>query len=426
MTYGMVLEEHFKFRTPAGHLFQGYIDCFLQLETPPVIIDHKTSSNIELYGKTEETLRIDYQANLYAYYAMQKLHVDEVALQWIYYQTKKTKKSKKVRLTVLRDEVERRVQAIDEVADQIKDVYDRGVATALELPPTPEACEKYGGCPYRHLCNLSPDLKGKSIMGQDTGSNEQFAKLLAELRAKTPAVAAPAAVAAPVNPPEFQPPPSAPPPTVVVAEPEPVAEAAPAPAKRGRPKKDATPAPAPAPTPEQLQQAVVESQKVQPIGYRYDPAAQTDRGLTAPLLRNGRPAGLSNLTFCWEPPPEDCDGVVVGSSSNSGTSGISLSLDPGAVFSEVSVVVSAPFEGGGSNRVSEDSEFGGAAGASSSFGGTGFEAPSAGASVWPSAGRVSVVGGLSKSGSAVSAEDSSRGISSGEVESSSSVLWFSS
>jgi hypothetical protein len=39
--------------------------------------------------------------------------------------------------------------------------------------------------------------------------------------------------------------------------------------------------------------------------YEYDPASIGDSGLAAPLNASGGPAGLSNLTFCWDEIPEE-------------------------------------------------------------------------------------------------------------------------
>lgn len=38
--------------------------------------------------------------------------------------------------------------------------------------------------------------------------------------------------------------------------------------------------------------------------YVYDPQATGDSGLASPVNASGNPAGLSNITFCWNPEPE--------------------------------------------------------------------------------------------------------------------------
>ncbi len=37
--------------------------------------------------------------------------------------------------------------------------------------------------------------------------------------------------------------------------------------------------------------------------YAYDPPITSDSGLASPVNSSGKPAGLSNLTICWNPPP---------------------------------------------------------------------------------------------------------------------------
>jgi hypothetical protein len=39
--------------------------------------------------------------------------------------------------------------------------------------------------------------------------------------------------------------------------------------------------------------------------YVYDPARLHDSGLASPINASGNPAGLSNITFCWNPPDEE-------------------------------------------------------------------------------------------------------------------------
>jgi hypothetical protein len=39
--------------------------------------------------------------------------------------------------------------------------------------------------------------------------------------------------------------------------------------------------------------------------YNYDPQATFDSGLASPINASGGPAGLSNLTFCWNPEEEE-------------------------------------------------------------------------------------------------------------------------
>jgi PD-(D/E)XK nuclease superfamily protein len=260
---GLLVEQEFHFVGPSGHSYLGYKD----LETDDDVYDHKTTSDLR-WQKTEEELRIDIQATLYAVDHFRK-HPDknEVKLHWVYYQTKNAKKSAVTRLRVQQDETWQRFLEIEKIADQMAVAATK---QPLELPPSINHCSAYGGCPHQGRCNLSPFDRMRSHVEQN--------KLLASLSLKKangaaavpppaalaapPPVAAPAAVpanqllarmraagapaamtpaAAPpvptevpaatgpaINPPEYQPPPIAPPPaTPPPAAPPPVASAAP-------------------------------------------------------------------------------------------------------------------------------------------------------------------------------------------------------
>jgi hypothetical protein len=198
-TPGMELEKEFSFETPAGQVFWGYKDVEL---TPcnggvdiPTIIDHKTTSDLK-WQKTETDLRSDPQAILYAVDAFSKNpESGQVRLKWIYYQTRRTRKSAVTELVVTPEDILPEFERLEAHASEMQSIETR-TKNPLDLPPSVEHCSAYGGCPYQGNCNLSPFDKMRSQVSQGTNS------LLAKLRAnKAPAPAA-------INPPEFQPPPA--------------------------------------------------------------------------------------------------------------------------------------------------------------------------------------------------------------------------
>lgn len=265
-TLGMRCEEGFAFESPAGHEYMGYKDVEITCEEP-IVIDHKTTSDLK-WQKTEEQLRKDPQAVLYAVDAFRKNpHAKTVHLKWIYYQTRGTRKSRVTHLRVLPEDLLSPFQAIEEQANEMAAIYAT-VKNPLDLPPSIDHCSAYGGCPFQAHCNLSPFEKLRSIMSTSTPTNTpKPGGLLARLAAakappitngdttvtryddKTPQgrVLAPTPESRVVNPPEYQPPPAPPPPVTdtATATPAPVTNAAPppaeAPTKRGpgRPKKEA-------------------------------------------------------------------------------------------------------------------------------------------------------------------------------------------
>lgn len=142
----------------------------------PVIIDHKTTKDFK-WVKSPEELQKDVQANVYAAYAMIKYQTDSVYVKWVYYKTKKPYKSKPVHLTMYRPQVEEQFKKLHLTAQDMVAILESG-KRALDLPPTPDACEAFGGCPYRHICNLSPLERMRSAMAQSADD------LIARLRAK--------------------------------------------------------------------------------------------------------------------------------------------------------------------------------------------------------------------------------------------------
>jgi hypothetical protein len=124
--------------------------------------DHKTTGDIR-YAKTEEQLRTDIQANVYAAVIFHYWpDITQFSAQWEYIQRRGTKKTVPRSLVMYRPEVEQRFSEIEEIVRTIE-TKRQGVTTATQLPANPASCSKYGGCPYQHLCNLSPEEHLRSI-----------------------------------------------------------------------------------------------------------------------------------------------------------------------------------------------------------------------------------------------------------------------
>jgi RecB family exonuclease len=160
--------------------YRGFIDARFQ-ETLPVILDHKTTSDLR-WAKTEETLRKDVQATLYAAEAMLRTGSEAVELRWIYYTTRKPYKSRKVSLVVVKDEIEKNFDEIDAVAAQMLAAY-RNHKSGAELPPSPMACGAYGGCPYLALkvCDLAPkDMLRAHLESDSQGRHSTMSMSLAD------------------------------------------------------------------------------------------------------------------------------------------------------------------------------------------------------------------------------------------------------
>lgn len=235
-TAGMTVEFEFRFQSPRGNMYTGRKDYIVR--TPgawPVVGDHKTTSDWK-WCKDSDDLRTNIQAIIYAADELLRSQGAAVDLEWIYYPTKVKADARKVSLRMLAPEVEQGFQAIDDLADQIHQV--RATIDAdhiLDLPPTLESCEKYGGCPHRFRCNFTPQGRLSAVMasqGKDDqsimsnlpplpqGSQDLMARLAAQ--AGQPTAAAPPSAPSPLDllrarqptaaapPPAYQPPPSLP------------------------------------------------------------------------------------------------------------------------------------------------------------------------------------------------------------------------
>jgi hypothetical protein len=181
-----------------------------------VVNDHKTTSSFG-WARTEEELKEDPQALIYAAEAMDRHKVDEIELQWLYMRTQGAPKSKPVRLTILRDEVEKGIaKHVDPLGVEMLEAHRTG-KKALDLPPTISACSAFGGCGYRNHCNLTvADIRRSQSHMEERkeGALEKLKREKAERAAAAGgaptngASAAAAPVVAPITPPTPAPAPS--------------------------------------------------------------------------------------------------------------------------------------------------------------------------------------------------------------------------
>lgn len=155
-----LVETWFKRAHPSGVTFHGRIDL-IDRRPPPRVTDHKTTSNIARWGKTESVLTTDLQAGIYAW------ATDIRNLKWVYYQTS-GERSKSVEVELSEAEVEATMARAVALALRIQHIRRSGVRTALQLAPNPNACSDYNGCPHIERCNLTTEEKVFSIMSNPT------------------------------------------------------------------------------------------------------------------------------------------------------------------------------------------------------------------------------------------------------------------
>lgn len=163
------VERSFRFK----HWF-GRVDAIgMTLERTPVLIDHKSTGNL-VNAKSEEDLLTDPQAVIYANAALAELPDAPYAdLMWVYYGTMKPFPTRKVVQRLTREYAARAIEPYDRLASGLIALRTSGLR-ALDLPPTPAACEKYGGCPHRQRCNLSSEQLMEAHMGTEPTIEEKI------------------------------------------------------------------------------------------------------------------------------------------------------------------------------------------------------------------------------------------------------------
>ena len=144
------LEKHFHTPPPTYTVpMVGYID----LVEPDIrrATDYKTKSSLSRYILTSEQLKTDVQAVLYSYEMARQMDWPDVTFRHLnILRTRPRRTSVEVAFT--RGELEDRIVIINDTLTRMKAASQ--AETVLEVEPTgfPQACEKYGGCPFRNIC----------------------------------------------------------------------------------------------------------------------------------------------------------------------------------------------------------------------------------------------------------------------------------
>lgn len=154
----------------------------------PFVSDHKTTKNF-MWAKTSKDLTGgdsdvgDVQAGLYAYDTMVKTGAAEVDLQWTYMCTTGAPKGEPTIATISRDQVDRIIHELElTTAEMILTKDEHPTASTVDQDPT--GCAAFGGCPFKDLCNLTPQEKMKAMMAQSKKESGVLGKLAARKAAK--------------------------------------------------------------------------------------------------------------------------------------------------------------------------------------------------------------------------------------------------
>ena len=221
---GRIAEAFLPFLPPPGpHLdieaefwhsyYYGKIDVAYLSETGvPVVMDHKTTSNIKLYAKTEQDLLGDPQAMIYADVVMERTGSNEAYLVWNYGATSKPLKVKRVALKVLREHSRSVLESLAPTAEEMQTLYkikayeeqtqppetihQTLTDMVLHLPPSMESCGKYGGCSNITRCAFTSEQLMRAAFAQKGSHSMTELNFLDSFKAKIQAAAAHSAVGA--------------------------------------------------------------------------------------------------------------------------------------------------------------------------------------------------------------------------------------
>ncbi len=204
------------------------------------ITDFKTTSDFK-YAKTEEELRADIQAQVYALERVRLCREEgldlggNVTFRHVYVRTKGGPAVRTSEVELYADDLEDARTKIRADVARMRELAEVEPSKAADVPYTLEACNDFGGCPHRSRCaSLGRHTKGvistlftdKGITPMETPKDPLAALLAARLQPKS----------VPINPPDGTPETelAEPPPVEVVEEspPEVVEEVTEEPRKR--------------------------------------------------------------------------------------------------------------------------------------------------------------------------------------------------
>jgi len=175
-----------------GVLWVGKID----LEYDNCIRDHKITSSAD-YALTEETIRNNCQALIYAYSLLVRKPSDEVVIGWTYGMPGKNPRAWKVETVFTPEHVHAALHPHNETAKKLVKLRVLN-PNPLTFEPDFTACEKYGGCEFQQICQPTAEQLMAAYMSEienTTSQGETKMGLLSGLKQKEAEGGAPASAA---------------------------------------------------------------------------------------------------------------------------------------------------------------------------------------------------------------------------------------
>lgn len=187
---GLKVEGYFKFKVASSPdiYFRGFKDYSVEPQYRedglPHVGDHKSCGNWA-YAKSADDLAGDPQAIIYAAHALEQYpDAPAVSLQWTYYGTKKKYRAHPVKAVLTREHVTATIaEAVLGAKELVSTLRSKKHPLELPIPEDTGTCEKYGGCPFKGNCNLSPAQRRPFAMSNTTST----ASLIDRIKARNAA-----------------------------------------------------------------------------------------------------------------------------------------------------------------------------------------------------------------------------------------------
>lgn len=208
-TAGLEVEAPFQLDLGDGIALRGIKDLRIRAAYRgglPYVGDHKTTSDLQ-WAKSPEALLVDDQAVAYGYEEMCESGAEACDLQWTFVEVRDTgpiRPARPVWVQLTRNRAEAHMVRVKELAVHLKELHLAGV-DPLSLKPSPDACSKYGGCPFRDRCSLTDNDRIDQIVARFSQGENTMTQ--PPVFPPPPSFGAPPAAAPPAAANPFPPPP---------------------------------------------------------------------------------------------------------------------------------------------------------------------------------------------------------------------------
>ena len=192
--------------------FKGFIDLYIMKDRDgiPHILDHKTSSSISKWAKTETELMTNTQLIIYAKFALlNDLEAESVRLSHIYYQTKAPFQSKQVTVELTRNEVDKQFSEIAKTIEEMAKAHSTNKPNTLSRKKNYcnaffKDCEYLAVCQEKEKETVSPQQKNIFAFLQSDDEDLVFTNKIEEPKVVEPKIEEPKVVEPKIEEPKVE------------------------------------------------------------------------------------------------------------------------------------------------------------------------------------------------------------------------------